>query len=94
MARYASLLAIGMCFHGLGDMINRFLGAHGQGKQIRNAAFACGILMTVGSIVLVFYFQIDGAIITKVCSSFAYFIVILFYYLKYVSNTAPEECNQ
>lgn len=86
VSTYASYLAIGTSVHGLGDMFNRFLGAHGQGKALRNSAFICGAVITIGSICLVYYFQIYGAIITKVAGSIAYFSSILCYYIKYTNK--------
>ena len=83
---YASFLAIATSMHGLGDMFNRFLGAHGQGMQIRNGAFACGIITTIGSIVLVYYWQISGAIITKISGSMTYMIMMVYYYKAFTKN--------
>ena len=83
---YSSVLAIGMCLHGLGDMVNRFLGAHGQGRQIRNSAIICGIIKLIGSFVLVYYWQIWGAIFTSILGALAYFIVLLIYYILYVNK--------
>lgn len=83
---YASFLAIATSMHGLGDMFNRFLGAHGQGKQIRNGAFACGIITTIGSIVLVYYWQISGAIITKILGSMTYMIMMVYYYKAFTKK--------
>lgn len=86
VSRYASWLAIGMGFHGLGDMINRFLGSHGLGRQIRNAAFACGFTITTGSFIFVYLYGIDGAVFSKISSSFIYMTVLLFYYCKYIKK--------
>lgn len=86
VAKYASYIAIGTSVHGLGDMFNRFLGSHGQGKQIRNAAFVCGIVLVTGSVVLVYYYQVKGAIITKIISSSAYFSMMLYYYLQFAKK--------
>lgn len=86
VSEYASYLAVGMCFHGLGDMINRFLGSHGQGKQLRNAAFVCGIIVILGSTLFVYLWGIDGAVITKICSSFAYFVTLMLYYYRYIHS--------
>lgn len=83
---YASWLAIGMCAHGLGDMFNRFLGAHGQGIQIRNAAFSCGIITMIGSVVLVYFFGIKGAICTKILASVSYLFVLVYYYARFVKS--------
>lgn len=80
---YASIIAIGMVFHGFGDMYNRFLGAHGKGKEIRNSAIVTGIVQLAGSVILVYYIGINGAIATKIISSVAYFSLMVFYYNKF-----------
>lgn len=80
---YASLLAISRCLHGIGDMINRFLGAHGLGKEIRNASFATGICMVSGSLFAVYLYNIWGAICTNIISAITYLIVLIYYYKKF-----------
>ena len=83
VATYASWLAVRACLQGMGDMINRFLGAHGQGKQLRNGAFACGAVVLTGSFVLVYFLQVDGAIITKILGSLVYLFMMCYYYVKF-----------
>ena len=83
VAKYASWLAIGTSLHGFGDMINRFLGAHGQGRQIRNAAIICGLVIVFGSIVFVYFWNVNGAILTKNIGSLSYFLVMILYYFKF-----------
>ena len=83
---YASIIAIGSCVHGFGDMINRYLGSHGQGKSIRNASIANGVFRLIGSFVLVYFFNIWGAIATNIFCDFLYCICLVYYYRKYVSN--------
>lgn len=80
---YASLLAIGTSVHGLADMINRFLGAHGQGKMLRNSSFASGTVITIGSFALVYYFNIYGAIATRILGSVTYLLTMIYYYRKF-----------
>lgn len=87
---YSILLAVGTCLHGLGDMFNRFLGAHGQGKSLRNASFLCGGVLVFGSFVFVWLWGINGAIMTKILSSCTYFIAILIYYRKFVNKYSME----
>ena len=58
-------LAVAVSIHGFGDMLNRFLGAHGKGKDLRNTAFACGIEHVIGSILFVYLWGINGAIATS-----------------------------
>ena len=82
----ASWLAVGMSLHGLGDMFNRFLGAHGKGREIRNGAFICGTVVVLGSTILVYFFEIAGAVVTKLSSDIVYFMVMYFCYLKFASK--------
>lgn len=87
---YASFLAISTCFHGLGDMINRFLGAHGQGRQIRNSAFICGFIKLIGSVVLVYYWHIWGAIVTALLGAISYFMALFIYYRLFINKKDHE----
>lgn len=84
VSTYSIFLAIGTCLHGLGDMFNRFLGAHGQGKSLRNSSFISGGVLVFGSFVFVWLWGIYGAVITKILSSCTYFIAMLFYYRRFV----------
>lgn len=83
VAFYASVMAIGFTMHGLGDMYNRFLGAHGLGKCLRNAAFISGGIALIGYTLGIYLGGITAAITTRIFSSAAYFFVMLFYYKKY-----------
>ena len=62
---FARILSIGMAFHGLGDFFNRFLGAHGKGKELRNAAFWTGATILTGCIVLLPSYGSVGAAARK-----------------------------
>lgn len=91
---YAALLAVGMSFHGMGDMYNRFLAAHGQGKAMRNGAFISGIILLIGNTVLVYYFGIYGAIITKILSSVGYFISMYYFYRQFTKRMTFSRLKQ
>lgn len=80
VALYACILSIGFTFHGLGDMFNRFLGAHGNGTYLRNGAFISGAIALIGYTVGVYYFGIWGAISTKISASLTYFASMVIYY--------------
>ncbi len=84
---YASYLAVATSLHGMGDMFNRFLGSHGLGKYLRNGAFVCGFIKILGSILLIYYFQIWGAIATVIMADFAYFLMMVKYYRLFVKKT-------
>lgn len=83
---YAVYLAIATSVHGLGDMLNRFLGSHGRGRELRNGAIACGLTIVFGSFVLVRFFGIQGAIITKIASSTIYCGFMYYYYRVFVKE--------
>lgn len=86
VALYACFLSVGFTFHGLGDVFNRFLGAHGQGKSLRNGAFISGAIALVGYTIGVYYWGIWGAIFTKVSASLAYFVSMAVFYLCFVKR--------
>lgn len=86
VARIAKLLIIGFLFHGLGDLINRFLGAKGEGKKLRNAAFFVGVVNILGYTLLIKYYQMNGAILTKILASCLYLIVMLYYYYNFIKK--------
>lgn len=79
---YASMMAIGFTLHGLGDVYNRFLGAHGLGSYLRNAAIISGGIALIGYTLGVYYGGITAAIITRIVSSSFYFFILLIYYNK------------
>jgi len=68
---------------GLGDYFNRFLGAHGRGKELRNGAIAAGIMNVAGYIFLVKYFGIVGAASTKLFTGIIYCSMMIFYYVRF-----------
>ena len=88
VSSYASWMAIGFSIHGLGDMINRFLGSHGEGMAIRNSSYACGLFKITGFVFLVWLWDINGALITNVISSCIYTLVLFYYYRQ---STRPEQ---
>lgn len=91
VANYASLIAIATSCHGFGDMLNRFLGAHGQGKQIRNSSYICGLVILLGSFLLVYFWGIAGAILTKILGSCSYLFMMIFYYRKFSRDCRIEQ---
>ena len=86
VARYAAWLAVGFSLHGVGDMINRYLGSHGQGRSIRNSSFACGAVKIVGSFLLVWLWSVEGAVLTTVLSSAVYTLTLYLNYRRFVNS--------
>ena len=86
VATYASFLAIGFSIHGVGDMINRYLGSHGQGRSIRNSSFICGAVKIAGSFLLVLLWNVNGAILTMILSSAVYSVSLFVAYRSFVNR--------
>lgn len=83
VALYASFLAFASTMHGLGDVFNRFLGAHGKGKCLRNGAFISGAVALIGYTGGVYVWGINGAIATRIAFAATYFAMMLYYYLQF-----------
>lgn len=79
---YASWMSVGFCIHGIGDMLNRFLGSHGKGIPIRNSSFICGSIRVIGFTLFVYLWNINGAVLTNILSSTVYVLVLVYYYVK------------
>lgn len=83
---YASWMAIGFSIHGFGDMINRYLGSHGQGRSIRNSSILNGVFKIVGFTFLVYVWGAAGAIATNIICSTLYCLTLIYYYRKFIRN--------
>lgn len=77
------ILSFGCVFHGLGDYINRFLGAHGRGKDIRNNSLAIFGVNIFGYTILTHAFGVAGATATRLLADLTYFCVMYYYYKRY-----------
>lgn len=85
----ARVFAFSAILHGFGDLFNRFLGAHGKGNELRNAAYLVGLVNVVGFFILVPRFGTLGAVITTVLASITYFLFIYNSYRKYARQSGP-----
>lgn len=83
MARVVMFAAI---INGFGDFINRFLGAHGKGKSLRNAAYLVGFINAIGFFLLVPPFGAWGAILTTLIAGVVYFLHMYRSYYKFTHN--------
>tara|TARA_R110000868_G_scaffold1670_2_gene13466 strand:- start:3391 stop:4608 length:1218 start_codon:yes stop_codon:yes gene_type:complete len=79
---FSRIIAFGSILHGFGDLFNRFLYAKGKGNAMRNGAFFVGLANILGYYFLIKFFNIEGALITKVFSGFLYFLLMYLGYKK------------
>lgn len=80
------IVSTGVLAHGLGDFFNRFLGAHGQGSALRNSAFLVGIVTMALNLVLIPRYGTEGAAYTRLVSGIVYLLIILTYYVRYITK--------
>jgi len=85
---FAYILAVGAVIHGLGDFINRFLGAQGRGKQMRNSNFILGAVNVTGYLGLVYFFDANGAAVTRVVAALTYLFLMAYFYRKGLKNNS------
>lgn len=83
---YSSILSVGFCIHGLGDMFNRYLCSHGQGVSVRNASIANGLFKLLGYTILVWLFNTNGAIATTILCDVVYFSCLIYYYIRFTKQ--------
>jgi O-antigen/teichoic acid export membrane protein len=80
------VVSIGTALYGMADYYNRFLGAHGYGKLLRNTAFIVGILILVFNFTLIPYFGVKGAAYTRLLGGLSYFLCTFYYYKRTTSK--------
>jgi O-antigen/teichoic acid export membrane protein len=84
------IVAIGSICHGFGDFINRFLGAHGKGRQLRNGAIVVGVINLAGFFIFIRMFGVTGAAITRFISDIFYLLMMYYYYKEFVHAIKKE----
>lgn len=75
-------VSIGVLLYGISDFFNRFLGAKGQGKLLRNASFIVGLGALITNLIFIPKFGEYGAAYAKLSAGLIYLITILYYYKK------------
>jgi len=80
------IMSFGVAAHGFADFFNRYLGANGQGKVLRNSAFFVGTSTMVFSLLLIPKLGEFGAAYTKLISGFVYLVVIMWHYFKFIKK--------
>lgn len=87
----AKALALGAIFHGFGDLFNRFLGAHGKGRSLQNAAYANGIANVAGIFIFVPLLGAWGAVLTAIIASGIYFLQMFLSYRAFSQENNSQQ---
>jgi len=74
------IISIGMALHGLADYYNRFLGAHGKGKILRNSSIIIGISLLAANVILIPIWGATGAAYARLIGGVVYFFNMLISY--------------
>lgn len=92
---YLTIIAsIGIIANGMGDYYNRFLGAHGQGKALRNSAIAVGVVVFVCNFTLIPLYGEKGAAYTRILSGIVYLGSMYWFYKRLSSRLKQEAAVQ
>ena len=78
------IVSFGVIAHGFGDFFNRYLGANGQGKTLRNASIYVGISMMLFNLLFIPQWGETGAAYAKLITGFIYLGIIYAQYKKFV----------
>ncbi len=80
------IVSIGVIAHGFGDFYNKFLGANGQGKALRNSSLIVGASMMLFNLIFIPQWGETGAAYSRLITGFVYLVIILFYYITYLQK--------
>lgn len=88
----AQLLGIASLLVGLGDILQRFLGAHGLGRRLGAASVATGLVGMGTAALLLPRMTTLGAIVAAICAAATYVTLLAIVYVRYtrvVRDAAP-----
>jgi len=80
-APMAQVMGVGALMVGLGDMINRFLGANGKGRLLMIGAIVTGVTSVVSAYLLLPPFGAMGAAASRGASNLAYLAIMIVLYV-------------
>ena len=80
------VLSLGVAAHGMADFFNRYLGAHGKGKMLRNSSVLIGVSLLITNFLLVPIWHEQGAVFARFISGLVYLISMIYSYKNYTNN--------
>jgi O-antigen/teichoic acid export membrane protein len=90
----AQVMGFGGLMIGWGDIFQRFLGAHGQGKVLGSAAVLTGSIGILSAAFLVPRWNAYGAIASSILAAATYFGSMLLLYLRHTMSDDPPLASQ
>jgi len=86
------IVSIGVVAHGMADFFNRYLGANGQSKALRNTSIIVGFSILSGNLLLIPRWGEYGAAYSNILSGFIYLSIMVLFYLRFV-NRQNDRCR-
>lgn len=80
------IISLGVAGYGMTDFFNRFLGAHGKGKMLRNSSICAGISLLITNFLFIPIWHERGAAFASVIGSLVYLVVGIYYYKTYIKT--------
>lgn len=82
------IISLGIAAHGMADFFNRYLGANGKGKMLRNSSILVGISLLVTNFLFIPIWHEKGAVFARLISGLVYLFNMIYFYKKYTNLKA------
>lgn len=80
------IISIGVAGCSMADFFNRYLGAHGKGKMLRNTSICTGISLLITNFLFIPIWHERGAAFASVVGGFVYLVIVIYYYKTYTKT--------
>lgn len=80
------IISIGVAGYSMADFFNRYLGAHGKGKMMRNSSIIIGISLLVTNFLFIPIWHERGAAYASLVSGLAYLVNTIYYYKRFTRS--------
>ena len=91
VSKLCQIVSIGVLLYGMADFLNKFVGAKGQGKLLRNSSFAVGFSVLIFNIALVPTYGAFGAALAKLLAGVVYVSIMIYCYIITVRNQSNNK---
>lgn len=79
------IISFGIAAHGMADFFNRYLGAHGEGKILRNSSILVGVSLLLTNFLFIPIWHEKGAVFARLVSGLVYLLNMIYFYKKYTN---------
>jgi O-antigen/teichoic acid export membrane protein len=90
----AQWLGIASLLIGFGDVLQRFLGAHGLGKRLGAVSVVTGVVAMASAAVLLPRWAVTGAIVSSLCAAATYVSLLTVLYVYFTRHAAGQSARQ